>query len=195
MLIAKACVLWSYCLYHTHTHVHTRTHTHTHRHTQCWCMDAWRRRAKCNTVDDWKKPLTEEIRLKIFGSRDLTIWWLDLSSDGDSVYTGENLCKNLGTPVKTCLICTETPVPSVVGYRYERERQGKTLCSKNWQQNENSRNKTQRKKHHVKNMPPKNGVIPLWPNTRVVKCKYYVSQKQNGCNNNTLVQYFSHFYI
>ena len=31
--------------------------------------------------------------------------------------------------------------------------------------------------------PPKNGVIALWPNTRVVKCKYYVSQKQNGCNN------------
>jgi len=29
-------------------------------------------------------------------------------------------------------------------------------------------------------MPPKNGVIALWPNTRVVKCKYYVSQKQMG---------------
>ena len=32
-------------------------------------------------------------------------------------------------------------------------------------------------------MPPKNGVIALWPNTRVVKCKYYVSQKQNEFNN------------
>ena len=31
--------------------------------------------------------------------------------------------------------------------------------------------------------PPKNGVIALWPNTRVVKCKYCVSQKQNGFNN------------
>ena len=31
--------------------------------------------------------------------------------------------------------------------------------------------------------PPKNGVIALWPNTRVVKCKYYVSQNQNGFNN------------
>ena len=30
------------------------------------------------------------------------------------------------------------------------------------------------------NDPPKNGVIALWPNTHVVKCKYYVSQKQNG---------------
>jgi len=28
--------------------------------------------------------------------------------------------------------------------------------------------------------PPKNGVIALWPNTSVVKCKYYVSQKQMG---------------
>jgi len=32
------------------------------------------------------------------------------------------------------------------------------------------------------NSPPKNGVIALWPNTRVVKCKYYVSQKPNGLN-------------
>ena len=34
----------------------------------------------------------------------------------------------------------------------------------------------------VRKIPPKNGVIALWPNTRVVKCKYYVSQKQNGFN-------------
>ena len=32
-------------------------------------------------------------------------------------------------------------------------------------------------------MPPKNGVIALWPNTRVVKCKYCVSQKRNEANN------------
>jgi len=31
--------------------------------------------------------------------------------------------------------------------------------------------------------PPKNGVIALWPYTRVVKYKYYVSQKQNGFYN------------
>ena len=31
--------------------------------------------------------------------------------------------------------------------------------------------------------PLKNGVIALWPNTRVVKCKYCVSKKQNGFNN------------
>ena len=35
----------------------------------------------------------------------------------------------------------------------------------------------------VRMTPPKNGVIALWPNKRVVKCKYYVSQKQNGFNN------------
>ena len=33
------------------------------------------------------------------------------------------------------------------------------------------------------NEPPKNGKIALWPNTRVVKCKYRVSQKQIGLNN------------
>jgi len=32
------------------------------------------------------------------------------------------------------------------------------------------------------NTPPKNGLIALWPNTRVVKCKYSVSQKQNRFN-------------
>ena len=31
--------------------------------------------------------------------------------------------------------------------------------------------------------PPKNGLIALWPNTRVVQCKYSVSPKQNGFNN------------
>jgi len=43
-------------------------------------------------------PLTEEIRLEFFGSRDLTIWSLDLLSDRDSVYTHENLYENWGLP-------------------------------------------------------------------------------------------------
>jgi len=47
---------------------------------------------------------------KIFGFRDLTIFPKDFLSDGDSVYTRENLHENLGTPVKTCWICTGTPV-------------------------------------------------------------------------------------
>jgi len=32
-------------------------------------------------------------------------------------------------------------------------------------------------------IPPKKGVIALWRNTRVVKCKYYVFQKPFGFNN------------
>ena len=32
-------------------------------------------------------------------------------------------------------------------------------------------------------LPPKNGVVALWPNTREVKCKYCVSQKRNEANN------------
>jgi len=42
--------------------------------------------------------------------------------------------------------------------------------------------------------PPKNGEIAQWPNTRVVKYKNYVLQKQNGFNN-PVVQYFTHFYM
>ena len=33
--------------------------------------------------------------------------------------------------------------------------------------------------------PPENGDIALWSNTRVVKCKYHVSQKQNWFNSNS----------
>ena len=54
-------------------------------------------------------PLTEEIRLEIFGFPDLSVF-LRLLSDEDSVYTLENLYEKLGTPVKTCLICKGTPV-------------------------------------------------------------------------------------
>ena len=42
---------------------------------------------------------------------------------------------------------------------------------------------------YVWDLPPKNGVIALWLNTRVVKYKYYVSQKQNGFNNK--IQWYS----
>ena len=55
-------------------------------------------------------PLTEEIRIKMFESRDLTIFLSDLLSDGDSIYSRVNLHENLGTPVKTYLICTGIPV-------------------------------------------------------------------------------------
>jgi len=58
-------------------------------------------------------PLTEEIRLETFVSRDLTIFSLNLLSDGDSVYTRENLYENLGTPVKPCLYVWGTKIKLV----------------------------------------------------------------------------------
>ena len=55
-------------------------------------------------------PLTGEIRLKIFGSPGLSVFLMDLLSDGDSMYSRENSFEILRTPVKTCLICTGTLV-------------------------------------------------------------------------------------
>ena len=48
--------------------------------------------------------------LEIFGSRDLTTFSLDLLSDRDSVYSRKTPFEILGTPKKTFLICTGTPV-------------------------------------------------------------------------------------
>jgi len=55
-------------------------------------------------------PVTEEIRLKMFGSPDFPVVLDSLLNDGDSVYSSENLLEILGTPEKTCFICTGTPV-------------------------------------------------------------------------------------
>jgi len=55
-------------------------------------------------------PLTEEIRLEIFGFPDLSIFLIDHFSDGDSVYSSEEFVEFLGNLVKFCLICTGTPV-------------------------------------------------------------------------------------
>jgi len=55
-------------------------------------------------------PLKEEIKFKIFGSSDYPVFLDSLLGDGDSVYSHEILCEILGTPGKTCLICTGTPV-------------------------------------------------------------------------------------
>ena len=43
-------------------------------------------------------PLTEEIRLEIFESRDLSGFPINLSSDGDFVYSTENRLEFLGLP-------------------------------------------------------------------------------------------------
>jgi len=63
-------------------------------------------------------PLTEEIRLEIFGCVDLPDFRVDLLSDGDSVYSRANSFEILWTPVKTCMICMGPAVKS---------------CWKNWQ--------------------------------------------------------------
>jgi len=48
-------------------------------------------------------PPTEEIRLQIFGSPDpdLSVFLIDLLSDGDSVFSREFLFEIVGIPVKT----------------------------------------------------------------------------------------------
>jgi len=45
-----------------------------------------------------EEPLTDEIRLQIFGSPDLSVFLIDLLSAGDSVYSRENLFENLWLP-------------------------------------------------------------------------------------------------
>ena len=56
--------------------------------------------------------LTEEIRLQILGSPDLSIFLMDLSSDRawDSVDSREIFFEILGTPVTFCLKYTGTAV-------------------------------------------------------------------------------------
>ena len=55
-------------------------------------------------------PLTEEFRLKRFGSQDLSVFLIDFLINGVSVYSRENMFEISGNPVKTCLICTGNPV-------------------------------------------------------------------------------------
>jgi len=45
---------------------------------------------------NYAKPITKEIRLEIFESRDLLVFAIDLLSARDSVYTRKNLYENLG---------------------------------------------------------------------------------------------------
>jgi len=50
-------------------------------------------------------PLTEEIRLKIFGLPDSAVFPPTLLSYGDTVYSRESMFENFGTPEKTGLMC------------------------------------------------------------------------------------------
>jgi len=56
--------------------------------------------------------------LQIFESPDLPDCWVDLLSDGDTVYSRKNRFGILGTPVKLCLICTGTAVK--ICWKYSR---------------------------------------------------------------------------
>ena len=55
-----------------------------------------------------RTPLTEEIRLEMFGSPDYPVFPGVLSSDRDSVKSHKNSFENMGTSVKTCLKVTGT---------------------------------------------------------------------------------------
>jgi len=72
---------------------HTAKHYNTLQHAATSFLE-------CPSSD----PLTEEIRLKMFGSPDPSVFLIDLLSARDSVYSRENLYEILGTPVKTSLI-------------------------------------------------------------------------------------------
>ena len=54
--------------------------------------------------------LLMEKMTQICVSPDLPDFRADLLSDGDSVYSRENLFEILGTSVKTCLLCMGTPL-------------------------------------------------------------------------------------
>jgi len=58
-------------------------------------------------------PLTEEIRLKKHLDFQILRFHRNILSDGDSVYSREHPFEILGTPEKTCLICTGTPVKNL----------------------------------------------------------------------------------
>jgi len=65
------------------------------------CHTSERMREPHGWTESLHTPLTEEIRLQIFGSPDLSVFLIDRLSDRDSVYSSENLFGMLGTPMKT----------------------------------------------------------------------------------------------
>ena len=65
---------------YTHTHIHTYTHTHilTYSHTPHLFLFSMSAILEDVSLISISMPLTKEIRLKIFGSPDLTVFLLDL---------------------------------------------------------------------------------------------------------------------
>jgi len=83
------------------------------------------RRLSISLYRSWR---THQIwnRYEICGALHLPVFLIDLLSHGDSVYSRENSFEILGTPVKTCLKCTETLVKTCwnFGSRGARQAQG-----------------------------------------------------------------------
>ena len=103
---------------HCNTQQHTATHYVTLQHAIAYCntphassiLICTNDAPMCHTTPPHRHvshhtatPLTERIRLKIFASPDLSVFLINVLSDGDSVYSRENLFEILGTPVKPCL--------------------------------------------------------------------------------------------
>ena len=68
-------------------------------------------------VHDHDSPLTEEIRLKMFGFTDVPDCRVDLLSDGDSVYSRETLFEKFGDSRENMFICTGTLVRTCWKFR------------------------------------------------------------------------------
>jgi len=102
---AYECVMQHIQMSHT-THRNELCHTYAWVMTHTWTSHVTHMHAAHSFIRIIHLiHTTHGATLKIFGSRDLTILSFDLFGDGDSVYARENLYENLGTPVKTCLIC------------------------------------------------------------------------------------------
>ena len=104
-----------------HTYIST-AHTYIpHIHTHLPHIHLWQSPILQSTIEprtcriayiyaNLQYPLVEEKSLQIFGSPDYPVFLDSLLGDRDSDYSWENLFEILGTPEKTCLICTGTLV-------------------------------------------------------------------------------------
>ena len=97
----------------SHTYLHFSKEPYISAGALCISADMRRRWSHISATyisSSTLHPRTEEIRLNIFGFPDLPDFRVDLFSDGNSVSSREMSYEILGTPVKTCLMCTGTPV-------------------------------------------------------------------------------------
>jgi len=111
-------------VYVMHTYQWNTSHSRTSPFIYV-CIYSWGHASESDLLNSWMSHVTHindilrsrrRSYLNFFGSPDLTVFLLDLLSAGDSVYSRENLLENLGTPVKTCLICMGTPVKACLKF-------------------------------------------------------------------------------